>query len=218
MSASSTDICGIDVQALYLNDPGNKQEPVGYVLFCVVLQQGANCVTSGDDYITCAVASGSAGSKESQNESSVTSSTTTKANTESNTPSSKTSNSTASGSDDVVSVSSTAASSHSMSTTVMIVIIVVAVVFVALVSWVVRSYCMRRSAAENKLAHQLQVVVEVEEEDEIPLVHANQILDVDEETRTLMRNLHPVEHVLLVVNQVLLVDDGIKRLTLHLPH
>ncbi|OWZ18926.1 LOW QUALITY PROTEIN: hypothetical protein PHMEG_0006894 [Phytophthora megakarya] len=183
--SASTDICGIDVQALYLNDPGNKQEPVGYVLcsemgntcmkngcscrsassavvngatkyfgVCVVLTTGADCVTSGDDYITCAVAASSTGSKESQNESGVRTST-TKANTESNTPSSKTttnSTSGSSGSTDVVSVSSTAASASSMSTPVMIVIIVVAVVFVALVSWVVRSYCMRRTAAENKLA------------------------------------------------------------------
>ncbi|KAG7392094.1 hypothetical protein PHYPSEUDO_002318 [Phytophthora pseudosyringae] len=186
MSASSPDICGVNVQALYLNDPGNKQEPVGYVLcsemgntcmkngcscrsaanaevngttkyfgVCVVLQKGKDCATSGDDYLTCAVSAESSGTTESQNESAIArSSTTTQATTESNaTPSaSVNASASASGADNAAKVSSTAASSHSMSSTVMVVIIVVAVVFVALVSWVVRSYCTRRSAAENKLA------------------------------------------------------------------
>ncbi|KAL3658003.1 hypothetical protein V7S43_017046 [Phytophthora oleae] len=185
-AASSTDICGIDVQALYLNDPGNKQEPVGYVLcsemgntcmksgcscrraanaevggttkyfgVCIQLQKGKDCVTSGDDYLTCAVSTDSSGSTEAQNESNVTrSSTTTQATTESNATPTASASASASGSgaDDAVKVSSTAASSNSMSTTVMVVIIVVAVVFVALVSWVVRAYCMRRSAAQSKLA------------------------------------------------------------------
>ncbi|KAG6965316.1 hypothetical protein JG687_00005491 [Phytophthora cactorum] len=184
MSASS-DICGIDVQALYLNDPGNKQEPVGYVLcsemgntcmkngcscrsaanaevngttkyfgVCVVLQKGKDCVTSGDDYLTCAVSSETSNSgTESQNESSVTrSSTNTKATTESNATPSASTNASSSGAGNTVTVKSTAVSSDSMSTTVMVVIIVVAVVFVALVSWVIRSYCMRRSSAKGKLA------------------------------------------------------------------
>ncbi|KAG3249842.1 hypothetical protein PI124_g5500 [Phytophthora idaei] len=184
MSASS-DICGIDVQALYLNDPGNKQEPVGYVLcsemgntcikngctcrsaanaevngttkyfgVCVVLQKGKDCVTSGDDYLTCAVSSETSNSvTESQNESSVTrSSTNTKATTESNATPSASTNASSSGAGNTVTVKSTAVSSESMSTTVMVVIIVVAVVFVALVSWVIRSYCMRRSSAKGKLA------------------------------------------------------------------
>ncbi|KAF1780672.1 hypothetical protein GQ600_13733 [Phytophthora cactorum] len=167
MSASS-DICGIDVQALYLNDPGNKQEPVGcrsaanaevngttkYFGVCVVLQKGKDCVTSGDDYLTCAVSSETSDSvTESQNESSVTrSSTNTKATTESNATPSASTNASSSGAGNTVTVKSTAVSSDSMSTTVMVVIIVVAVVFVALVSWVIRSYCMRRSSAKGKLA------------------------------------------------------------------
>ncbi|KAG6968862.1 hypothetical protein JG688_00005601 [Phytophthora aleatoria] len=184
MSASS-DICGIDVQALYLNDPGNKQEPVGYVLcsemgntcmkngcscrsaanaevngttkyfgVCVVIQKGKDCVTSGDDYLTCAVSSETSNSvTESQNESSVTrSSTNTMATTESNATPSASTNASSSGAGNTVTVKSTAVSSDSMSTTVMVVIIVVAVVFVALVSWVIRSYCMRRSSAKGKLA------------------------------------------------------------------
>lgn len=106
---STQDVCGVDVQALYLNDPGNKKEPAGYVLcsemgntcmkngcscrssnsatvngttkyfgVCVVLKKGADCVTSGDDYITCATGSGSSSASlisssttESQNESGV---------------------------------------------------------------------------------------------------------------------------------------------------
>ncbi|KAK1929189.1 hypothetical protein P3T76_015317 [Phytophthora citrophthora] len=184
-SAAPTDICGIDVQALYLNDPGNKQEPVGYVLcsemgntcmkngcscrsaanaevggttkyfgVCIQLQKGKDCVTSGDDYLTCAVSTESSGSTEAQNESNVSrSSTNTQATTESNATPIATASASASGSTaDAVKVATHTASSDSMSTTVMIVIIVVAVVFVALVSWVIRAYCMRRSAAQNKLA------------------------------------------------------------------
>ncbi|KAI9981198.1 hypothetical protein PInf_008842 [Phytophthora infestans] len=167
-TSASPDICGIDVQALYLNDPGNKKEPVGcrsaanaevngttqYFGVCIVLQKGKDCATSGDDYLTCAVSSDTAGSTvtESQNESSVARSSTTKATTESNSTPSAGTNSSSGLPDNTVTVKSTAASSDSMSTTVMVVIIVVAVVFVALVSWVVRSYCMRRSAAEGKLA------------------------------------------------------------------
>jgi len=188
MSAASPDICGTDVQALYLEDPGNKQEPVGFVLcsemgntcmkngcscrstssatvdgstkyfgVCVVLKSGADCVTSGDDYVTCATGSGSSSissSSEAQSESSVTEAPTTKAATESKSVSSSSASTSASASGgvDVVKVSSTAASTSSMSTTVLVVIIVVAVVFVALVSWVVRAYCMRRASDQSKLA------------------------------------------------------------------
>ncbi|GMF30999.1 unnamed protein product [Phytophthora lilii] len=191
MSASSPDVCGTDVQSLYLEDPGNKAEPVGYVLctemgntcmkngcscrsassavvngttkyfgVCVVLTKGADCVTSGDDYITCATGSGSSVAEstttpESQNEASrsdTATSQTTKASAESKRTPSASASASGSAKEDSGKVSSTAASSSSMSTTVMIVIIVVAVVFVALVSWVIRAYCMRRSAAQSKLA------------------------------------------------------------------
>ncbi|KAL4094331.1 hypothetical protein PRIC1_009992 [Phytophthora ramorum] len=184
---SVSDVCSVDVQALYLEDPGNKKDIAGYVLcsemgntcvkngcscrsaesavvngsttyfaVCVVLKNGADCVTSGDDYVTCATdsSSGSAASSEpeAQNESSVAaiSTTNTKATTESKSVASTSAS--GSGSVDIVSVSSNAASAATMSTTVMIVIIVVAVVFVALVSWVVRTYCMGRSAKQSKLS------------------------------------------------------------------
>ncbi|KAE9299019.1 hypothetical protein PF008_g23354 [Phytophthora fragariae] len=200
---STQDICGVDVQALYLNDPGNRKEPAGYVLcsemgntcmkngcscrssnsatvngttkyfgVCVVLKKGADCVTSGDDYITCATGSTTIGTgsaeltpastPESQNESGVDRSISvamptpnTKATTESNSIQSKTSaasSASSSSSSDVVQAASAAAASNSMSTTVMVVIIIVAVIFVALVSWVVRAYCSRRSTSHTKLA------------------------------------------------------------------
>ncbi|GMF25038.1 unnamed protein product [Phytophthora fragariaefolia] len=191
---ATQDICGVDVQALYLNDPGNKQEPAGYALcsdmgntcmkngcscrssnsatvngttkyfgVCIVLKKGADCVTSGDDYITCATGSVSTGTgsamlpastPEAQNESGTIASAATPApNTKATTESkSTTASRSASSSGDIVSVASTAAAHDSMSTTVMVIIIIVAVIFVALVSWVVRSYCMRRSTAQGKFA------------------------------------------------------------------
>lgn len=175
MSASSSDICGIDVQALYLHDPGNKQEPVGYILcsemgdtckknacscrraanaevngttkyfgVCVVLQQGKDCATSGDEDLTCAVSS-NAPTTESQTK--TNSNTTTKATVESNTvPAASASSS--------IGSKTTASESvmASVSTTDMVAIIVVAVVIVSLISWFIRSYCKRRSKSGEKLA------------------------------------------------------------------
>lgn len=180
MSAHSSDICGINVTELYLNDPGNNQEPAGYVLcsdmgntcikntcscrraahaevdgstkyfgVCIILQQGKECVASGDEYLTCAVSSGT----NMLNENSVATSnpsTNTKAITESNT---KPLTSESSSPDDVMATEArTAASSATLSTTITVVIIVVAVVFVALLSWVVRSFCKRRSSKDSKFA------------------------------------------------------------------
>ncbi|KAL4150372.1 hypothetical protein PRNP1_009774 [Phytophthora ramorum] len=160
---SVSDVCSVDVQALYLEDPGNKKDIAGYVLCSEMVntcvKNGCSCrsaesaVVNGSPRTLPYSSSGSAASSEpeAQNESSVAaiSTTNTKATTESKSVASTSAS--GSGSVDIVSVSSNAASAATMSTTVMIVIIVVAVVFVALVSWVVRTYCMGRSAKQSKL-------------------------------------------------------------------
>uniref|UniRef100_A0AAV1U1X7 Uncharacterized protein n=1 Tax=Peronospora matthiolae TaxID=2874970 RepID=A0AAV1U1X7_9STRA len=198
----SSDICGVSVQALYLEDPGNKEEPVGFSLCedlgstckkngcscrrasegtvknetkyfgtCVVLQSGADCVTSGDDYVTCAVessidsAAASPATAEAQDESRGAQSRTpsseamtTKEIAESNgdlSPVATTGTSGSSAAPDAAGAAeaSTASSSNdSMNSTVLVLIIVVAVIFVALVSYIIRSYCVRRAKAERKLA------------------------------------------------------------------
>ncbi|CAI5729963.1 unnamed protein product [Peronospora destructor] len=51
---------------------------------------------------------------------------------------------------DAKAASNTSMSSSSINSTVMIVIIIIAVVFVALVSWAIRWYCLRRSKAKSK--------------------------------------------------------------------
>ncbi|CAI5721779.1 unnamed protein product [Peronospora destructor] len=257
------DVCGADVQKLYLEDPNSEQEPAGYALcsengstckkngcscrktckgkvngstkyfsVCVMVPKGKECITSGEHHVTCAVEGTSSYSTtstpnnksndSSKNESNtsnknqldtssknqlttstnnqpnnITKSSTTDSSTDTTTDSStgstmdsytdstqnvakdstqniamdKTQNSTQTANtamvesikglnstsgtsenafSDAKAVSNTFMSSSTINSTVMIVIIIIAVVFVALVSWAIRWYCLRRSKAKSK--------------------------------------------------------------------
>ncbi|CEG37889.1 uncharacterized protein PHALS_05938 [Plasmopara halstedii] len=181
MSASTPDICGIDVQELYLHDPGNKQEPVGYVLCSEMgntcMKNACSCrsaafaevngktkyfgvcvvLNKGQDCATSGddyltCAVSSQSSDTPQPESqNEATSGTTTKATIESNPTPGADISESSASGDMA-ISNTATSAASMSTTVMVVIIVVAVLIVSLISWFVRSYCTRRSSTDRKLA------------------------------------------------------------------
>ncbi|RLN68145.1 hypothetical protein BBJ28_00019371 [Nothophytophthora sp. Chile5] len=175
-SASASDVCSAAVLALYLDDPDNPDVPLNYVLctemgstcetdgcacrhsasssvngstmsfvVCVLLNDGDSC--NGTDYVSCS-SSSSASIANSAGSSSVATPSASSANGQSS--ASVGSGSSGSTATDTVASTSTGSSSSTMSTPVMIAIIVICVVFVALVSWFVRSYCLKRAASQDK--------------------------------------------------------------------
>ncbi|RLN37189.1 hypothetical protein BBJ28_00011968 [Nothophytophthora sp. Chile5] len=175
-SASASDVCSVAVLALYLDDPGNANVPLNYMLctempntcetdgcacrhsasssvngstmsfvVCVLLNDGDTC--SGTDYVSCS-SSSSASISSSADSSSVATPSAPSASGQSS--ASVGSGSSGNTTTDTVSSTSTGSSSSTMSTPVMIAIIVICVVFVALVSWFVRSYCLKRAASQDK--------------------------------------------------------------------
>lgn len=187
--AAASYVCGLAVPALYLEDPGNRNEPQGFVLcsemgsachrdgcacrygasaqvngtslffgVCELLKDGESCgsgSSSGSrELVTCdsddIITRGSSASASNSNEGSKAADSDKPVETHVDPLSSQSASTSASSAVDQVQAQSSTTSADTVSTPVMITIIVVCIVFVALVSWVVRSYCARKAAAQEK--------------------------------------------------------------------
>lgn len=172
MAVSDLDsLCGLPVSGLYVLDSSSLEEPVGFVR-CSELGSACQnricdcrnstsvsidgstvliplCVGScTDSQMTDCSGNGSATTNASERG---LASTNNVVVTELATVTAADASNSASGS---INFDNATASSSSMSTTVMVVIIVVCVVFVAVVSWFVRGYCIRKHEEKHKRSAQ----------------------------------------------------------------